>query len=442
MKNTSKDIRSSLVGLCIKHPKVIPDIAPIMGFKDMLNGPLSEVLMAIQALYDGRETIGASSVIRRTHDDSGMSMPVVEQMVYDCLEMGKNPNQVKAYVDEIRNSLIVDKIKRTVNEVNLQGSYDHADGDKLMETLERAVNELRGSVVASEDLSGNDAVDEIAKSIALYKDTGEIPLLKTGIWALDRLLGGYAKGELICVSALNGCGKSSFATGMMLYISQPVYHNVNDKSYYEKGKKSGFISLEMTKRALIERLVQQLTGFDLTGAIAKRVPAEKIEEGWAEGQEKYDKFNIAISNPKSSKLSVIKNKVREMHADGCEIIFIDYFQLIRGPHSDKVASLERVSDDIRMLALELDIPIVMLAQQNKKAFESGVAREHIKDCSKIAEDSHKVILINKDKSKLIVDKNRSGAVGEVAVMFNGGNRLCFVGLENVEAPKVKGGIGA
>lgn len=438
--NKSKDIRSSLIGLLIKHQSTIPDVAPIMGWDDPLNGPLSEVLKAIQALYDAKEVIGASSVIRRTQKLSGMAMPIVEQMVYDCMEMGKNPNHVKAYVDEIRNSLIIDKIKRTINKVNSDASYEHANPDGLMETLEKAVNELRGSVMASEDLAARDAVDEMALDIEEYAESGETPMMKTGIFALDRMMGGFANGEYICVSALNGGGKSALATGMMLFMSKPIYHTIEGKKHYEKGPKTGFISLEMTKKALIERLIMQLTGFDLTKALARKVPADEIREKFHEGRQKMELFNLALSAPKSSKLVTIKNKVREMHSEGCKVIFIDYFQLIKGRSSDKTASLEEVSDAFRELALELNIPIVMLAQQRKEAHREGVGREFIKHCSKIAEDSHKVLLISKNKEKIIVDKNRNGEEGEIPVIFNKNGRLCFVG-EGVEAPKVKGGIG-
>ncbi len=106
---------------------------------------------------------------------------------------------------------------------------------------------------------------------------------------------------------------------------------------------------------------------------------------------------------------------------------IDYLQLIetsdhRQPRAEQVA---RVSRGLKRLAKQLAVPIVVLAQLNRSADNSRPRLSHLRESGAIEQDSDVVIFLhsetpNSDRLLLIVEKNRSGPVGEVEVTWNRG----------------------
>ena len=430
-RTTTRDIRSELIGCMIKRPTMIADTNDLLGFRDMLGSSiLSDAFKSLHKLHDARQVIGLSSVIlSMTADNKEYNQAVLDSVLGDCMKMAKNPTKLPAFVEEIREGLIASKIRDIVTKIGQTDGAAHVSADAMMDGLVACVNELNSSIMSKENLETSEAMDDIWAEMKTYKDTGEIPLIKTGIWSLDRLLGGLGNGEYICISAMNGGGKSALATSMMLYMSKPINGGL--------GAKTGFISLEMTKTDLTKRLLHQVHGLDVRRAMAEGKDPVELEIEIHKAEARLKQFNLDIVNPRTDRCGSIKNICRTMHSRGAKCIFLDYYQLITegGYKGNKTAELEYVSDEFRKLALELDIPVIMLAQQNSSAkkfkdargnVSGGVSREHISHCKKIARDCHTVILIDEDMGKLIVDKSRSGPTGGVPVMFDT-SKLVFRG---------------
>lgn len=452
--SNSRDIRSELVGAMIKRPTTIPDTVELLGFKDPLGGAiLSDTFRAIHEVYEAKEVIGLSVVIRAVSaSNPEYNQTMLESVLSGCMELSKNISKIPAFVEEIRESLMAGRIRATVAKIAQTDGEAHVSADGMMDELIACVDELNASVMAKENLETTEGMGGIWAELAVYRETGEIPLIKCGINSLDRKLGGFGNGEYICISAMNGGGKSALATSMMLYMSKPIVTTAGD--LLSKGEKTGFISLEMTKIDLTKRLLHQVYGLDVRRSMAEGMNAADLEIEVHKAEAKLKIFNLDIVNPRTERCGAIKNICRTMYQRGAKCIFIDYFQLITasGFKSNKTAELEFVSDEFRKLAKELDIPIVMLAQQNSSAKQfkdargntsGGVSREHISHCKKIARDCHTVILINEDMDKLIIDKSRSGPTGDVGVEFCT-KRLVFRGEEvdkgasPVDCSKIKG----
>ena len=428
-----KDIKSELIGFLIQKPSLIPDVNPIMGFSDPLSGPLSEHLRVIVDMYDKKELISAPIVVRKVSKKLEQPPKMHEDIIYGCVEQAKNFNKLGGYVEEILNSLKAEKIRSVVNSISSTSGNYHADADEMLERLEGGLADLRSSIVNEE--TDDNAADEILKEVQAYKSSGEIPMIKTGLWELDKMIGGLGKGEYITISGLEGTGKSVLASTMMLHMSQPLKDD-SGKSIKKSGRKTAFVSLEMAKVDVIKRTYIQVNKFNMRDAYAKKMSGVEMEAKVVESQLKLDAFNIDIVSPRSNNSRAIKNLCRTLHSNGAECIFIDYFQLITSGIKEKTRDLEEVSDEFRRLAIELNIPIVMLSQQNDDARiktdkngneYGGVSRGNIKNCKNIARDVHICILIHEKMNALIVDKNRNGEGGKIPVSFNKHGRLLYTG---------------
>ena len=132
----------------------------------------------------------------------------------------------------------------------------------------------------------------------------------------------------------------------------------------------------------------------------------------------YDEPNIDLSK--------LESVARRMVAYGCEILFVDYIQLVSyGPDSmPKAERVGEVSKSMKELARRLDIPVVVCSQLNRQSVGRKPQKSDLSESSQLEKDADGVILIwhsedddKNEESFLVVDKNRDGGTGIVPVYF-------------------------
>ena len=241
--------------------------------------------------------------------------------------------------------------------------------------------------------------------------------LRTGIKGIDQYVKTILPGTLTTIAARTGVGKTAMAT--------TIAANMMSKKI-----KVGFISLEMCAEDIIMRLMTAMTNYTkmdfFKGEFLKDDVLNAIE---------CSKL-FAISDSTSTDIGHIKSVVRDMTKKGCEVIFIDYVQLITsGSFRRDAQSHTDVSNSLHDLAKEFQVPVIALAQINRAAMHSvdKVPRiHHIKDSDGIAAASDHVIIIHRPevhgiasfddgmptdgKAVIIVEKNRSGMTNPIGTI--------------------------
>jgi replicative DNA helicase len=399
----------AIIGTLIKYNNSIPDARGLSSWEDPFYGRLSDIYGVINKIYDMGEKVTVSSVIKEVcAENNTFNSETWSECVRECTKLASTSNRVKPWVDDVVSELTCRRIKTTVESLKYAADDESATPERLVDLLESTLVKLRKNLTTGTDGGLDEAFEEIEQLINVYGETGEVPFIKTGLWTLDKVIGGFSNGEYIGISALSGRGKSALATSIML---QMAYKKV----------KTAFISLEMDKLALTLRLWQQRTGYSLKGQMQGGVG--KAEDMIIE-MERAKKFlgdsGMQIVSPSSPSVMVLKSHCRNLVHSGVEVLFIDYLQLVQGDsRKSREQELSAVSEEFRRLALELQVPIVMLSQQNSKALDGGPNGETIRETRKHFHDLHTCIFIGNDKEKLIVGKSRNGPVGDVDVDFHG-----------------------
>lgn len=239
--------------------------------------------------------------------------------------------------------------------------------------------------------------------------------LPTGLPTLDETTGGFFNGELTVLAARPSIGKTAFAIELASRLAM-------------RGRRVLFVSLEMTKKQLAHRFFNRETGIevrriqsaDLTQAEVARLDKVRCELNGM-------KLSTWIpKGPGGATIANIRARARVQAAqDGLDLLVIDYLGLIN--HSGRLSAYERItaiSKDVKSLAIELDRPILLLAQLNREAGKSGVepALEHLRDSGAIEQDADNVWLLHREnrdaaETKLIIGKQRQGKAD------------CAIGLE-------------
>lgn len=213
--------------------------------------------------------------------------------------------------------------------------------------------------------------------------------IPTPISELNRLVGGWQPGQLITVGSRPGVGKTTFAVNSTAVA-------------LGAGKSVLYFSLELGAKELL-----QWEG-SLLGGIPKGNPRRS---------------QLEIDGSPQQFLSSIRDRAlkRSMAPGGLDLILIDYLQLIGLPRANgvRVDQVAALTLGLKRLALELNVPLIVLAQTNRNAdSDAAPSLTDLRDSSSLAMDSDLVILLGRNSVdsqilELIVAKNRGGSTGTV-----------------------------
>jgi len=297
------------------------------------------------------------------------------------------------------------------------------DVDKAVDRAESMVFEINQRRIVDSEAKLNellrDALDELEK---LFERGSRITGVATGYTDLDHLLSGLQPSTLNVVGARPSMGKTAFALGMATSVSVQANHPVL------------FFSLEMGHRELTQRVL----------AGEARVDSSKMRTGDL-GEADWRKIVNALGTLEPAPLYIDDNPnvtVMEIRAKARRLksrigqlgmIVIDYLQLMTGRLGAESRQLEisEISRGLKILARELEVPVVALSQLNRSLEQRSDKRPMLSDLREsgsIEQDADVVMFIYRDEvynpesadagiAEIIVAKHRNGPTGVRKLAF-------------------------
>jgi replicative DNA helicase len=270
----------------------------------------------------------------------------------------------------------------------------------------------------------NAAIDSIEK---LYQNKGEVTGVPTGFKVLDNMTSGMHPSEMIVIAARPSMGKTALAMNIAEHVA------------VDKNIPVAVFSLEMSAQQLVQRLLCSRARVNLqsirTGLLPKNAHQSLFKVSGEFGQSK-----MLIDDTAGLSINELRAKSRRlMDKHGLGLIVIDYLQLLKSPskrgQENRQIEIAEISGGIKALAKELSIPIIVLAQLNRKSEDRGDGKPRISDLREsgsIEQDADVVGLLyrsayyakdDEEKSEkggeaeLIIAKQRNGPTGEVPLTF-------------------------
>ena len=255
---------------------------------------------------------------------------------------------------------------------------------------------------------------------------------KTGLRDLDECLLGFRPGQLVVLAARPGMGKTSLASNMMMNAA------------LKQKKAVLFMSLEMTKEEVCERMISFVSGVDL----------QKIKTGKLSGED-FEELFYAADQCESAPLyiddrSVISpydvlaqaRKIKsllQMEKKGIELglVVVDYIQIMKSGGNQENRSLEvgAITGGLKAIAKDLKVPVLALSQLNREVARRGneikkPQLSDLKDSGSIEADADIVMFIHREQgsetdsrapseAEIIISKNRAGPTKGVKVTWLG-----------------------
>lgn len=322
-------------------------------------------------------------------------------------------------------------------------------GQECLEEAEQMLFNL-----ASSGSTGNRCVrlakvmlNSVEKIKTLKKQGTEVFGVPTGFNDLDKITGGLQDSDLIILAARPSMGKTALAVNM-------AYNAAQSFGRYLKNDKSVLIfSLEMSTEQVVTRIISMLTnisssqlrkGTFLNGEELGRVTAITAN---------VSDIPLFIDDTAASTISAIRTKARRMKRQhNIGLIVIDYLQLIRGSagHSNRVNEIGEISQGLKAIAKELNIPVLALSQLSRAVESREDKRPQLSDLREsgnIEQDADIVMFlyreeyymrktlspesheqntefqekVNKVKNtaELIISKHRNGPTDTIHLFFDG-----------------------
>lgn len=302
--------------------------------------------------------------------------------------------------------------------------------DAGKEPLERIIAEGQkafNECLRQENQRIDDLVHVMLDVFQEIETAGGPPLgIPTGLTALDRWTGGLHPGELIVLAGRPGMGKSALAMNMLVHMT------------LHEDRKVLLISLEMGQRELATRTLFSLAALDARAAMGRRLGDAELAR-LRRALAAFDGKQLPADFTGALHIDDLVAKCRRLALDeGLDVLAVDYLQLLRSTRPRGGSRHEEVADTsqkLKALAIELQIPVVALAQLNRMPEQRSDYRPRLSDLresGQIEQDADVVILLHRpgkykasdppDLVELIVAKQRNGPTGLLRARFD--ERTC------------------
>jgi replicative DNA helicase len=302
-------------------------------------------------------------------------------------------------------------------------------------TLERGLDEINGIFAAGG--SGFRALAKIVEQSVSEAEARQVAIasgkctgVTCGLSNIDKRTGGWQAGQMIVVAGRPGMGK----TAVMLHFA---------KSAAMAGTAVCFYSLEMSDVGLTDRLLLSECDIEADNFRQGRMVAREWES-ITEAQAKLSALPVHINDKAAVTVQYIARNARYMHRQGkCGMVMVDYIQLAvgnEGRNKNRENIVREISASLKVLAKELSIPVVALAQLNRSVEDTRDKRPMLSDLREsgaIEQDADVVLLLCRPKYygidsirmpngdissegilEINIAKQRDGATGKTLVRHN------------------------
>ncbi len=365
-----------------------------------------------------------------------------EQVMLEILSANPISN-TKAYVNEVKDKSLKRHLLTLTTEIKRVTVEEQLSSAEVIDIVERKLYEITRDNQTSDFKDSPTMTFDTMAYIKEMKARGNTVLVgvDTGFHDLNKMTTGFGKGDLVIIAARPAMGKTSF-----------ILNTVNN--LIVQGKGVAFFSLEMPAEQLMLRLL----------SIQTSIPLQQLRLGDL-GDDQWSNLNSAINKMNSAKLFVddqgsininqLRSKLRKLknqHPE-IEIAVIDYLQIMQGVGSqDRHLQVSEISRGLKMLARELEMPIVALSQLNRGLESRNDKRpmlSDIRESGSIEQDADIILFVYRDdvylykeekerekaaktegkefitsyiekeeeEAEIIIGKQRNGPTGHVKLVF-------------------------
>lgn len=418
------DAERAVLGSILLDSQMCDEVSLVIRADDFYLAEHQKLFHHIQAIHNESHNVDILLLANRLKREGEFELVGGAAALAEIAQCVPTAANAVHYATIVHDKALLRALIHTSNEVQKRAFDETEDPRELLNHAEREVflikDQRSSSVVKTIEEALGEALDQMyARS---QNGASGVP---SGLVDLDGLLGGLQKSELIILAARPSMGKTALAA------------NIAEHASLQENVTTLFVSLEMSRIELANRMLCSLA----------RVDSQKVRHGYFSDDDsrklvkhssEFSKAPLFIDDTASRTVSEISSVARRLKhrrdGGGLGLVVIDYLQLIE-PDNQKDARQEQVAKiarRLKMLARELEVPVLCLAQLNRQAEVSRDNRprlSHLRESGAIEQDADVVMFVHREeyyhtqeearannlegRAEVIVAKQRNGPIGEV-----------------------------
>lgn len=415
----------SLLGCLITDSKYIGDVAHVITTNCFYHHAHRAIYNAILSRY--HKSGECDPVLLQVELEETKLLEKIGGMDYllKLMDYGYSLTNTRHYA-----AIVLDRAKRRENITLLNKSigdfYDIAV--PLNETIEHVGLNLLATNESSITSSQVDIRESVSntRQVLKQRQKGEITGVPTGFRELDELLAGMQPTDVIVLAARTSVGKSALALNIAMQVSATP-----------NPTPTAFFSLEMSRQQLTERYLAaklKLSHWNMRRGYISDHDLEKIDELY----ESFEIGNTQLFIDDTIRLTPfeLRAKARSLyHKHKIGFVIVDYLQQVSVPGvRNRYEEVGQVTHELKVLAKELDIPVLAVAQLSRKAEDRTKPRMiDLRESGNIEQDADVIILLHREdyyhqgdtqyvkthEADVYVAKQRNGPTGEFKLKWDG-----------------------
>ena len=420
----SKEAEQSVIGSMLSSSEAVGAACEILKPDDFFFGQNKEIYSAMMELFNENTPVDMVTVSDRLNQrdklDAVGGVTYLSTLVLSVPTTGN----VEYYAKIVKDKAVLRRLIYSTQGI-LSMAYD--EGDTTERIIDRS-EQLILDISSNKDQSDIVHISEIM--MTAYDDMvqnslnkGTVTGISTGFNYINNATGGLHGGELIIVAGRPGMGKSSFAV------------NIAENAAINENIPVAIFNLEMSKSMIVNRIICSQALVD-----SQNVRKGDFQpEDWLQICAVIDKLSAApiyIDDSSSITVSEIRAKSRRLkQTKNLGLVVIDYLQLMQGSKKsdNRQQEISEISRSLKVLAKELDIPVIALSQLSRTSESRSDKRPMLSDLREsgaIEQDADLVMFLyrddyyNKDSqekniAEVIIAKQRSGTTGTFKLGWQG-----------------------
>ena len=419
----------AVIGAMLVSETAISSVAETLNAEDFYSEVHRIIYRAMMSLYSKGEPIDQLTLTNELRSIDEYDRIGGRPYVFRLVESVPTASNAGRYAEIVRAKALLRAVIDAGSRISEDAFREPEDVNEALDAAEQLIynvsnRNLRDRLSPVSDLASG-ALEMIQR---LYEQEGEVTGVETGFDDLDRLTTGFHKSDLVVLAARPAMGKTAMALNAIWHAAGVLKMPV------------AIFSLEMSKEQLVQRLISQTTRIPTQALRSGNVKAEdwpKLVRGVGEVSE----APIWIDDTAGVTLMEMRAKVRRLASQlqtrgetPLSLVVVDYLQLMIGQgsrHDNRQQEIAEISRGLKVLARDLDVPVLAIAQLSRAVEQRHDKRpllSDLRDSGAIEQDADMVMFLYRDEyynpdsddkgiAEVIVGKHRNGPTGKVQLAW-------------------------
>jgi len=428
LKLPPQDIEAeqSVLGGIMIDKNAITKVADILVAEDFYRPNDQKIYETMLELFSKSQPIDILTVSSRLKEKEQLEEVGGISYLTELINAVPTSSHIAHYAKIVNKKRVLRELLAASYEIGELASHEEKETQDILDEAEQKIFAVFQRIVINAFQHIKQGLKQAFERIdMLHKQKGQLRGVPTGFKALDNILAGLQKSDLVILASRPSLGKSSLA--LDIARNAATKHKIP----------IGLFTLEMSRDQVIDRLIAAEANVPLwkirTGKLSEEGSPndfELIQEAMA----RLDEAPIYIDDTASPTVIQIRAMARRLKAEsGLGLLIIDYLQLILPSTNTNniVQQVTEISRSLKGLAKELNVPVLALSQLNRAVEQrpNQIPRlSDLRESGAIEQDADVVMLIyredrvREDSSRenmadIIVAKHRNGPLGKATIMF-------------------------